>query len=961
MSTNLINLLSILKETDLRIVNGRHSDDKGVGHFTFIRGEARSVIDYLIAQSGNFENVLHFKVGSKEPESDHCPILFTIKSNLPTSKLKSQDQDASKYTKFKWNQDSLERFHEKLADDQGLYYVDSFYDSIQSLDSPQVVSQKFCELISQAADRSLSKSKPHSDKKHFPVNKWFDSECKSAKANLHQAEKSTNLPQPDLRRLRREYDRIIQKKKRRLKLHRTKDILSARNPTEMWKKLDALSPKSSKTTSLTLQDFRDFYSKPAVSNENNHLNFDVSVEKEICDFISTYQSEPDITHSVPKPSTSDNTVLIQEILDSVITADEITCALQNLKRGKSPGADGIPIDLFIDCEKSLNPLLRDLFNYILENEHYPEDWALGLINPVHKGGPDKVENFRKISILPAVSKILENIMNSRLEFVDSAFKLEDPFNGGFKKNSRTTDNIFILNSLIEQAASTNTPLYVCFVDFRRAFDCINRQFMFFKLIKQGYSSKTLRLIMNMYSKTKGSVKLSGYLSETFEEILGVAQGGILSPYLFKSFLKDMSNLFSSMYGIQIDEELTLCYLLWADDLVLFSHTPHGLQDHLNKLHQYCSKWQLIVNNLKTKVLIFSKKRAPHSVMFTIGGSQIEIATKYKYLGTLYSTVKQVDETIAYITNNCSRALYKIKNHCRKLGQLPPYTALELFDSLIAPLIDYGSEIWYRDSIAKKLETLHLRYLKRVLKVRQQTPTLAIYGELGRYPLNIRLQGNVLKYLHRVYSFPPDSVHGRIVKMLCRTKDQGKANWLSKAESVYSNFQSCTKISMDVFLSKSESSVKTLIKNSLQKQYALQWESLIKDNDRQPKLRTYCTFKNNIRFEPYLSLVNPKQRLAISRFRCSAHHLAIETGRHKRPKLPLDERTCTSCKVLEDEMHHLMHCSKNKDLRKDLFELASSVIDNFYDLEPPVKFKQLMECENLKLQKSLAIFLIESSE
>ncbi len=416
-----------------------------------------------------------------------------------------------------------------------------------------------------------------------------------------------------------------------------------------------------------------------------------------------------------------------------------------------------------------------------------------------------------------------------------------------------------------------------------------------------------------------------------------------------------------MYGIKIDEELTLCYLLWADDLVLFSHTPQGLQDHLNKLYQYCSKWQLIVNNLKTKVLIFSRKRTPHNATFSIGGSQIEIATKYKYLGTLYSTVKQVDETVAYITNNCSRALYKIKNHCKKLGQLPPHTALELFDSLIAPLIDYGSEIWYRDSIVKKLETLHLRYLKRVLKVRQQTPTLAIYGELGRYPLNIRLQCNVLKYLHRAYSFPSDSVHGRIVKMLCRLKDQGKANWLTKAESVYSHFEVCAKMTMEVFLSKSEIFIKTLIKNSLQKQYALQWESLVKDSDKQPKLRTYCIFKNDIRFEPYLSLVIPKQRLAISRFRCSSHHLAIETGRHKKPKLPVDERTCSSCKVVEDEIHHLIHCQKNKDPRKDLFDIASSVIDNFCQLEPSVKFKQLMECENHKLQKAIAIFLIESGK
>ncbi len=385
--------------------------------------------------------------------------------------------------------------------------------------------------------------------------------------------------------------------------------------------------------------------------------------------------------------------------------------------------------------------------------------------------------------------------------------------------------------------------------------------------------------------------------------LGVAQGGILSPYLFVSFLKDMSTLFSSMYGVQIDETLTLCYLLWADDLVLFSKTPEGLQDHLNKLYQYCSKWQLIVNNLKTKVLIFNNSKKAGQPKFTIGGTPIEISTTYKYLGVLYSTVRQIEETKTYISNSCTRALFKVIRYCKQLGQLPPATALNLFDSLISPLIDYGSEIWYRESIINKLETIHLRYLKRVLKVRQQTPTLAVYGDLGRFSLIVRLQCNVLKYLYRLYNFPTHSVHGRIVRMLQKHKDQGKRNWLTTAESVYKKFQSENNIPLDIFVLKSESIIKPLVKNTLQKQYESQWKSLITDADKQPKLRTYCTFKTDLKREKYLSIIIPKQRQAIAKFRCSSHHLAIETGRHHKPKLPVECRKCVDCDIIEDEVHH----------------------------------------------------------
>ncbi len=612
-------LLNLCKETDLRIVNGRHSLDKGLGKFTFYRGSSRSVNDYLISQCNNFDKILYFSVGDKMPESDHCPLQFKIKCDL-IHNIPPPQNDNRPYTRFIWHPDLIDKFHENLFDPQGLQFTDDFYDSMESLMSPETVAKCFSSLIIQAAERSLKKTKPKQkkpipSKSDFPCNKWFDTECKTKYSDLKLAHALTNkygiYTDLELDTMEKEFKALVQKKKRSSKLKTTSELISTRNPTELWKKLESLVPKTKGSTGLSLQDFQNYYSKPAVNNDSNIHKFDLDHQKEIYHFIQSYTAEPSTAeNNAPADGKmGENWALIQDFLNSLITEDELSSAIKKLKKGKSPGIDGIPIDLFIDCEKSLNPLLLDLFNYVLINEDYPAEWALGLVNPVPKGGPDLVENFRKITVLPAISKILETILNTRLEYIDKAFGLEDQYNGGFKKDSRTADNIFVLNGLIDRAKNTNSELYVCFVDFRRAFDCINRKFMFHKLIKQGYSSKTLRLIMNMYSKTKSTVKLNGLLAENpFEEVLGVAQGGVLSPYLFKSFLSDMAELFSVTYGVKIDEMTALCYLLWADDLVLFSESAQGLQDHLDKLYLYCSKWQLIVNNLKTKVLIFNKKK-----------------------------------------------------------------------------------------------------------------------------------------------------------------------------------------------------------------------------------------------------------------------------------------------------------------------------------------------------------------
>ncbi len=178
--------------------------------------------------------------------------------------------------------------------------------------------------------------------------------------------------------------------------------------------------------------------------------------------------------------------------------------------------DGIPFDIFKDNANELVPILSTLLNYMFENGEYPDCWSEAVINPIPKVScPVKTDQFRRISVLPAASKIYEEIINNRMVFIETVFEKGDPFNGGFKKGSRTSDNLFVLNAIIEKYKSLGKPLFVCFVDFKRAFDCVNRALMFVKLIKIGYSSKLLRVMTDMYSKASSVIKWKGYLSKSF--------------------------------------------------------------------------------------------------------------------------------------------------------------------------------------------------------------------------------------------------------------------------------------------------------------------------------------------------------------------------------------------------------------------------------------------------------------
>ncbi len=125
--------------------------------------------------------------------------------------------------------------------------------------------------------------------------------------------------------------------------------------------------------------------------------------------------------------------------------------------------------------------LLSLLNYVLEKGMYPEKWAECLISPVHEAGSwNNVNNYRCITVQSAISKILDIMMTFILEVS--------------KKAVVPSDNMFVLLSVIQRQKALGKPLYITFIDFKRAFDSVNRSLLFYKLITSGYLGKLITLI-----------------------------------------------------------------------------------------------------------------------------------------------------------------------------------------------------------------------------------------------------------------------------------------------------------------------------------------------------------------------------------------------------------------------------------------------------------------------------------
>ncbi len=142
------------------------------------------------------------------------------------------------------------------------------------------------------------------------------------------------------------------------------------------------------------------------------------------------------------------------------------------------------------------------------------------------------------------------------------------------------------------------------------------------------------------------------------------------------------------------EQIKLFILLYADDIVLFAESEHSMQDGLNVLSAYCTKWKLKVNTAKTKIVIFRKGgQLSRNLRFYYENNDIEIVKKFTYLGKVFTPGGSFNETQSLLAGQAQKAIFKLNKYLYKFTDITPLHRIQLFDKLINPILNYGAEIW----------------------------------------------------------------------------------------------------------------------------------------------------------------------------------------------------------------------------------------------------------------------------
>ena len=160
--------------------------------------------------------------------------------------------------------------------------------------------------------------------------------------------------------------------------------------------------------------------------------------------------------------------------DKPITISEIKSVLKILKKEQSSDLDGFINEIFKNSSDATLKALAKLFNLILKTGQYPEQWNKSYLILLYKSGKKSdPSNYRGISLINCVAKMFSAILNNRLTLL-----MKDKYSNsefGFRENHRTSDSLFILKTLINKYLHKNKKkLYLCFVDFQKAFDSVWR-------------------------------------------------------------------------------------------------------------------------------------------------------------------------------------------------------------------------------------------------------------------------------------------------------------------------------------------------------------------------------------------------------------------------------------------------------------------------------------------------------
>ena len=461
-----------------------------------------------------------------------------------------------------------------------------------------------------------------------------------------------------------------------------------------------------------------------------------------------------------------------EDLAKVPEIDEVCDAVNGLKNNKAPGADEITAEYLNLGGDVVVTWMSNLISTIWEKEYVPVDWLKQLTVPIHKKGSyDDCDNYRGIALLSVPGKVLCKVIQNRLKKVAESTLRENQC--GFRGNRGCIDQLFTLRLLMEKAREFHSPLYLCFIDLKKAYDSVNREALWAVLRKRYHlPQKLLSIIEALHTGTLGAVRAYGRCSQNFSITNGVRQGDVMAPTLFNLFfdaviIDAMSKhtehgptvLFHPDAGLvgsrkQFRNSTCIQDLEYADDMCVVSDLMEVLQEMIQDMDRCCSDMSLAISSKKTKILAVCSEHneIPHQVDLPSAGGVIEVVDHFDYLGSRVTSTCDLDAEINCRVSKASASFRSLSPVLWYQRGIKVGTKLRMFKAAILPVLLYGSETWAPMSKhVERLQSFVMRCVRIILRVSlwEKQRNSVLRGKACLEKVETMLRRNRLRWLGHV--------------------------------------------------------------------------------------------------------------------------------------------------------------------------------------------------------------------
>lgn len=350
---------------------------------------------------------------------------------------------------------------------------------------------------------------------------------------------------------------------------------------------------------------------------------------------------------------------------------EVFNIISSLKENTAVGIDFISANIVKRYHHLLIPSITHICNLAMSTGTFPNAFKTALIKPIYKGGlKDCVSNYRPISILPTLSKILERIMNYRLLNYLEVNDLLAQNQYGFRRHRSTDAAVHELINSIVTSLDEGTKSLTIFLDLAKAFDTVSIPRLLRKLESIGIRGQTLNLFADYLTNRKQRVKIHNSVSDEITTEYGVPQGSIVGPTLFLVYINDLCRL--QLHNGQI--------LTFADDTALFftgsdwDEVFANAQSGFNKVNSWLKTNILTLNINKTKTMAFASRsnglpvqslsimaHTCTSVTSSCTCEKIERISEIKYLGVIIDQTLNFKSQVETLVRRLRKLTYLFRN------------------------------------------------------------------------------------------------------------------------------------------------------------------------------------------------------------------------------------------------------------------------------------------------------------